>query len=122
MNSRQYLFDENVDPILSGALTSRSPEIVVAQIGDPGVPPRATLDPAILAWCEANGFTLVTNNRASMPVHLRDHTTAGRHVPGIVMLNPSMSVAQTVEELTLIWAAARPDEYLDQVAFLPIRA
>jgi hypothetical protein len=55
-----------------------------------------------------------------MPRHLHDHLAAGRHVPGIFILNPNMNMGETIEELTLIWGASEPDEYADQLNYLPI--
>ncbi len=120
MRIRQYLLDENVDPALKTVLHQQWPEMVVWQIGDPGAPPHGTLDPDILLWCENNDFSLVTNNRASMPVHLRDHLLAGRHVPGIFILHNKMSLRETVDELALIWLATEPDEYTDLIGYLPV--
>ncbi len=122
MRIRQYLLDENVDPALKTALHQHWPEMVVWQIGDPGAPSYGTLDPDILHWCEDNDFSLVTNNRTSMPVHLRDHLLAGRRVPGIFILHKKMSLAETVNELALIWLATEPDEYTDLINFLPVSA
>jgi hypothetical protein len=97
------------------------PEIEVWMVGDPGAPERGTPDAEILLWCEVKGFCLVTNNRASMPVHLAEHLAAGRHVPGIFILNNrKMSIGETVQELAMIWAASKPEEYVDALNFLPI--
>ena len=89
-------------------------------MGDPGAPERGTPDPDILVWCEAHNFILVTNNRASMPIHPRAHLDAGRHLPGIFILNPAMSLGETITELALVWGASRPGEFADQIKFLPI--
>lgn len=70
MSRPQFLLDENLDPVIQKQLQQQHPEIVVWKIGDPGTPVKGTLDPAILQWCEAKKFSLVTNSRASMPVHL----------------------------------------------------
>ena len=120
MSTRKYLLDEHVNPVLRQAIHHRWFEIVVWRIGDPGAPSRGTPDPEILLWCEANGFTLITNNRTSMPVHLRSHLAAARHIPGIFILNNRMSISETAEELATIWWAAKPDEYVDLVTFLPV--
>lgn len=120
MSGFQFLLDENVDPALQRALARQEPNIIVWHIGDPGAPPRGTLDPGILVWCEGNGFSLVTNNRVSMPNHLRDHLMAGHRIPGIFTLDEEMTIGATVEELVLLWAAAHPEEYADQINFLPI--
>ncbi len=116
----KYLLDENVDPAFWKALKRREPELVIWRMGRPASPARGTLDPEILLWCEANNFILVTNNRKSMPGHLRDHLAAGRHIPGIFLLNEDMSLGETVEELVLIAGASFPEEYQDQIRHLPI--
>jgi hypothetical protein len=89
-------------------------------IGDPGAPPLQSPDPLILEWCQANDFLLLTNNRSSMPKHLADHVSQGRHVPGILVVDPGMSITEVVEELLLIAGASLPSEYQDQIRFLPL--
>ena len=118
----KYLLDENVDDIFRKGLHSHYPEIVVWRIGAPTAPPIGTLDPEILIWCEENDFSLVTNNRESMPDHLRDNLAAGRHIPGIFTLNPNMTISETIEELALIWGAAMSGEYADQISYFPLRS
>ena len=118
---RKYLLDENVDDSLRQGLHARYPDIVAWRVGIPTAPPVGTLDPDILRWCEAHDFSLVTNNRDSMPDHLGDHLAAGRHTPGIFTLNPHLSIGETVEELALIWGASEADEYADQINYLPLR-
>lgn len=93
--------------------------MVVWRVGLPGAPPLGTLDPDILTWCEAKSFILVTNNRKSLPVHLTDHLAQGRHVLGIFVMNPRMSIGETLEELRLIWGAGDPTEYADLITHLP---
>jgi hypothetical protein len=94
--------------------------MTVWMVGEAGAPERGTSDPDILVWCEVRGFSLVTNNRASMPVHLATHLSTGRHVPGIFMLDPVMTLGDTAEELELIWAASSPQEFADRIIYLPV--
>lgn len=120
MSLVRYLLDEHVDPVLRTQLLRHEPEMTVWIVGDPGAPARGTPDPDILLWCGANGSLLVTRNRASMPVHLKAHLEAGCHVPGILTLNPDMTMGETIEELRLIWGASRPQEFQDQIVYLPL--
>ena len=120
MSAFQFILDENVDPILQEALHRQFPEIVVWIVGAPGAPALSTLDPEILTWCEAHGFSLITNNRTSMPVHLHDHLEAGRHVPGIFILNMKMALQETVDDMALICGATDPGEFQDQINYLPV--
>lgn len=116
----RYLLDEHLNPAYRFQLVRREPELVVRMIGDLDAPPKGTLDSDILIWCEINKFVLVTNNRKSMPRHLTDHLAAGRHVPGIITINLSQSIGQTVEELIMIAGASLDDEYQDRIEYLPL--
>lgn len=120
MSVVRYLLDENVDPLFRVQLLKHEPDMVVWRIGDPTTPPPGTIDPDILRWCEMTGFILVTNNRKSMPEHLRDHLAVGRHMPGIFELNPNLSIGETIEELILVWGASEAEEYRDKVIYLPL--
>jgi hypothetical protein len=120
VNGVGYLFDENVDPRLYRALKALAPDVIAWRIGAPGTPPSGTDDPTILTWCEAERLILVTNNRASMPMHLADHLASGRHVPGIFVLRDSMTFGEAAEELALIFGATEPAEHVDRLRYLPI--
>lgn len=120
MSSVRYLLDEHVDPRLRTQLIRQASDLVVWMIGDPGAPRRGTSDPDILLWCEVNGFTLVTSNRRSMPDHLQAHLTAGRHIPGILVLPPDMTIGAALEQLLLVWGASEAEEYRDLLLYLPL--
>lgn len=115
-----YLIDENVKPAYPFELRRRQLNLVVWVIGEPGTPPKGTLDPNILLWCEQHGFVLVTNIRRSMPVHLADHTAQGCHVPGIILLNPNLGIGRNLEELIVIALGSFDDEYQDRIVHLPL--
>ncbi|NJN87518.1 MAG: DUF5615 family PIN-like protein [Leptolyngbyaceae cyanobacterium SL_7_1] len=116
----KYLIDENVDPLYPVQLRRLRPELVVWIIGEPSTPPKGTLDPAILLWCERFEFILVTNNRSSMPVHLKEHLNEGHHIPGIFILNRNLTVKQNLNELILIAEASFDGEYQNQIIHLPL--
>ena len=119
MRKIRFLVDENTTRSISNQLLRRKPEIEIFHIGDDMAPPLGTIDPYILLWLEREGYCLVTRNRASMPQHLRDHIKTGHHIPGIFTLKPRASIGQIVEELLLIWELAEPDEYQDQIVYIP---
>lgn len=120
MTRIQYLFDEHVDPLYHEGLLRREPSIVMRQVGAADSPPKGTLDPDLLVWCEERQFILVTENRKTMPRHLTDHLNEGRHIPGILVMNQKMTIGATIEELLLIWVASNEDEYRDRIVHLPV--
>jgi hypothetical protein len=120
MSDIRFLLDENMDVLYHTQLLKREPTIVVWRVGTPGAPPKGTPDAGILLWCEENSFILVTNNRRSMPVHLRDHLAQGLHVPGVLVMNAGMSIGETIDELLLIWGASQEKEYRDRIWYMPL--
>lgn len=117
--SISYLIDENLSPLYKRQLLKNNPDLRVFEIGEPGAPPKGTLDPEILSWCEENHCILVTDNRKSMPLHLRAHLAEEHHIPGIITLNISMSIGETIEVLLLIAGAGILADYQDRVIYLP---
>lgn len=43
------------------------------------------------------------------------------HVSGIIQLPRRMNIRAVLDDLWLIWAAARPDEFQDQIVHLPLQ-
>jgi hypothetical protein len=118
MSNLIFLLDENISRSLRDGLSRRWPEMIVWMVGDPGLLPRGTPDPVILQWCEAHHFALITYNRASMPIHLKDHLTAGHHISGIFVLRGRMSIGQVLDALGTIWLSAESVDYTDQITYV----
>jgi hypothetical protein len=116
----QYLLDEHLDPDYRMGLTRREPELRVRRIGDPDAPSTGILDPPLLRWCEDNDFVLVTANRRSMPVHLAEHLSQGRHVPGILILRRTAAMGAVIDDLLLISGASIEAELRDQIVYVPL--
>jgi hypothetical protein len=116
----RYLIDENTSHAIADQLRRRDPTIEVLTVGHDPAPPCGTPDPDLLIWMEREGYCLVTRNRSSMPRHLRDHLAAGRHVPGIFILRPKATIGEVVDDLLLIAGASRPEEYQDQIGYIPL--
>jgi hypothetical protein len=58
--------DENVDPVYTKQLRRLTTDLLILAVGELTAPPRGTLDPEILCWCEEHDLILVTNNRKSI--------------------------------------------------------
>ena len=119
MSKIRYLIDENTTRVIADQLLRLRSEIDILVVGDDFAPTRGTLDPEILVWMEQEGYSLITRNRKSMPVHLKDHLQAGRHIPGIFTFTHGAPPGLVIETLLLVWEASEPDEYQDQIVFIP---
>lgn len=114
-----FLLDENLPPFYRDELLRREPALAVRMVGDSEAPPRGELDPDILRWCESTGFVLVTNNRGSMPGHLRTHLASDGHVPGIIVLRRGFPLGEVIDALLLVAGASLPGELDDRILFVP---
>jgi hypothetical protein len=120
MSAPGFLIDENLPPAIAVQIRQHEPRIRTLAIGRPGAPSKGTLDPQLLCWIEENDYLLVTNNRTSMPGYLRDHLAADRHVPGILVAPFPLDIGALIGELILIWGVSQPNEYRDQIVYLPL--
>ena len=116
----RFLIDENLSPAYRTQLLRHEPSLTVLAVGDEGAPPKSTQDPDILVWCEQNQFSLITNNRESMPQHLADHLSAGNHVPGIFTIKRRVPMRLIIAELLFITGASDKDEYIDRITYIPL--
>lgn len=117
-----FLFDEHMPKWWRLVIAQLNPGIVVHYLGEPGTPPLQSPDEDLLLWCEAFDAILVTNNRSSMPAHLLDHLAAGRHVPGVFLVQANLDAQLLANSLTYIAGASLPNEYQDQILYPPLIA
>lgn len=115
----RLLLDENLSPRLKTALLLRFPDMDVVRVGDDGAPSYGTSDAEILHYTEREQRLLVTDNRTSMPGHITDHLTAGRHHWGVLYISPHLSFAEILDELCIVWGASTVDEWLDRIDWIP---
>ena len=120
MRSVGFLLDESLPKWWRAAINHGQPHLRVWRVGDPGAPPLRSPDRSILECCETNNFLLLTDNRHTMPQHLAYHVAQGQHIPGIFVVDPGIDINEVANDLSLIEGASLPDEYQDQVRYLPI--
>ncbi len=120
--SAGFLLDEQLPKWWRRAINRLQPALKLRQVGQAGAPPLQSADPLLLEWCETNDFYLLTNNRSTMPHHLGAHVAAGRHIPGIFVVDPRMDIADLSNDLALIDGASFPLEHQDQIKFLPLHS
>jgi len=115
----RFLLDENLNPDLQTALLRLDPTIDILRVGDSGAPPLETLDPEILDFCEREKRLLITDNRKSMPGHLKDHWARGGQFWGLCWVRPEYSIGTISEILYEIWGASEAEEWIDRTEWIP---
>lgn len=115
----RLLLDENLSPALREALRRHDPDIDVLRVGDSNAPALGTLDPDILVYLEQHQRALITDNRASMPGHVRDHIAAGGKHWGIFTIRPRAPLAEIIESVILLCEASSAEEWQNAMRWIP---
>jgi ribosomal protein L39E len=116
----KYLIDENLPPLYQQQLLRYQPGLTVLMVGEPATPPKVTLDPEILIWCELNNFILATNNGTSMPIHLAEHLRQNRHIPGILFFRRKSTIGQIINDLILIAEVKDYEAFKNCITHIPL--
>lgn len=109
-----FLLDEHLPKKHIEAVPQYDREIDILRVGVSGAPPRGTLDPDILVYCEVMQRVLVTDNRKSMPVQVTAPFSAGRHHWGIVEIDRKLSIGDMASQLQIFWGASEAEEWIDR--------
>lgn len=118
----RYVLDEDLRGLLWRYVVRHNARgvdpIDVIRVGDAEGLPLGILDPLILIWCEVNDRVLVSHDRSTVPVHLRDHLKAGRRSPGIFLVR-DVDPASVVAFLAAASEASDPAEWYDRYFYIP---
>ena len=115
----RFLLDENLTPRLKAAVFRLNPQIDIVRVGDPNTLPLGTLDPEVLFYLAHSQRVLITDNRTSMPDHLRDHWAQDNHIWGLLWVRPKTPMRVLAQELVLIWEATEAEEWIDKLDWIP---
>ncbi len=76
-------------------------------------------DPEVLALAARDGRILVTHDRNTMPRHFAEFITKTSS-PGLIVVSQSTAVAQSIEDLAVVWAASQPEEWTNRIVYVPL--
>jgi predicted nuclease of predicted toxin-antitoxin system len=76
-------------------------------------------DPEVLELAANAGRILVTHDRRTMIDHFRTRLAEGKSSPGVFLITQSVSMGQIVEAIVMVWAASEPQDWENQVRYLP---
>jgi hypothetical protein len=107
--------DLNED-IVTGILR-RVPEIDFQTATEAGL--QGLKDENVLAVAALEERILVTHDRRTMPRHFAEFVGQNR-CWGIIVISKKLEISIAIEEIILIWAASRAEEYLNSIRQLPI--
>lgn len=63
---------------------------------------------------------LVSHDYHTMPSHFAEFLASGHRSLGVLLLHQQLPIARAIEALLLIWDASEPEEWRDQLTYLPL--
>ncbi len=114
----RLLIDEDVHGDIVNGLRRRHPTLDLARVQDVGL--RHTPDPLILEWAAQQGRVVVSVDKKTLAVDAWDRVARGLPMPGVVILRILLTIGQAIHELEIVALAGNPDDFRDQVIYLPL--
>lgn len=114
----RLLTDEDVHGDIVDGLRRRQPFLDLVRVHDVGL--RHTPDPIILEWAAHQGRVVVSVDKKTLAVDAWDRVARGLPMPGVAILRILLSIGQAINELELIAIVGEPEDFRDQVIYLPM--
>lgn len=115
----RFATDENFDGRALKGLQERLPDLDIVRIQDTEM--YQSSDPELLAWLADEGRILLTHDAKTMPGYVYDRVRAGQSVPGVILIHDDTPIGRTVDELEVMIGAGTPEDFENQVKFIPLR-
>jgi hypothetical protein len=109
--------DENFDGRVLRALLTRLPSLDVVRVQDS--PVAGQPDPEVLAWTAAQQRVLVTRDRSTMVMHVKNRIASGQPVAGVILLRAA-PIADVIEDLGLAIRVLDARDLEGLVLYLPL--
>lgn len=74
----------------------------------------------MLAWAAQEQRILLTHDVATMTKHAYERLTAGLPMPGVMEIRQDLPLGGVIDDLALLAACSRVDEWDGQVIYLPL--
>jgi hypothetical protein len=114
----RILSDEDVPGDIVRGLRQRGPGLDIVRVQEAGL--MSVPDPDVLEWAAQAGRQVVTRDRSTMTAPASDRVARGLPMSGLFVLPERMPIGQAIAELEMLVLATEPDEWRDQIIFLPL--
>ena len=114
-----FLADENFNGKLLAALRAALTDLDVVRVQD--TDKAASPDPELLAWAATTNRVILTHDAETLIGLAYDRVREGLPMPGIIEVRISQSMGTIIDELGLLIEASTPQEFENQVRYIPLR-
>jgi len=118
MSRPRFLCDHDLNEHLIDGLLRREPAVDIVRARDVGMGGRP--DSEVLEYASTQEMIDISHDVNTMTGQAYARLAAGQHVAGVLMVRQSDPIGPAIDSLVLIWSASEAEEWIGQVAFLPL--
>jgi len=111
--------DEDFNNDIVRALRRTLPDVNILGVREAGHSGRA--DREILAWAAEEARILLTHDVTTMTRHALERIARGAAMPGVIAVHQRLPIGSAVDDLVLVASCSLPEDWANQVQFLPLR-
>jgi hypothetical protein len=118
MSRPRFLADHDLNEFIIDGVARREPAIEFVRAREFRI--MDWPDARVLEFAAERGLIVVSHDVNTMTKHAYNRTASGLKTAGLLMVRQLDPIPPTIDSLILIWSASEAEEWMDQVAFLPI--
>jgi hypothetical protein len=118
MSRPRFLADHDLNENILHGVWRHEPTIVFRSAREFQLEQRP--DDELLAFAAARGLIAVSHDVNTMRAAALARIDRGEPFSGLIMIHQRAPLANTIEDLVLIWAASEAEEWVNEVQFLPL--
>ncbi len=115
----RFAADENFDGDMLKGILARLTNLDILRVQDTVL--YQSSDPVLLDWLAKEARILLTHDVNTMPGFVYDRVAKSLPVPGVIAVHRDTPLGQAVDELEIMLGASAPEDFRDQVRYVPIR-
>jgi predicted nuclease of predicted toxin-antitoxin system len=119
MGNMRFLADENFNGMLYKTLLKAIPDLDILRVQDTVM--YQAPDSELLAWAAQEERILLTHDVQTVTYFAYERVRAGLPMPGVIEVRISKTIGDIADELALMIQASSPDEFINQVRYIPLR-
>lgn len=115
----RFATDENFDGRVLSGLQARMPDLDIVRIQDTEM--YQAPDDKLLEWLAQENRILLTHDVKTMPRYVYERVKSGLFVPGVIEVPQDTPIGLAIDELEIVLSIGLPDDFENQVKYIPLR-
>jgi hypothetical protein len=114
----RFAADENFNGTLLKQLRQRFPHLDIVRVQDTAM--YQASDPALLEWAANEDRIILTHDVQTLVGYAYERVEQGLPMLGVLLIPEKLDIGEALADLELAIGAGNPNDFRDQVTFIPM--